>query len=45
MKIAIDARMINESGIGRYLRNLLENLQELDEENEYFILLLKKDFI
>ncbi|QQG43441.1 MAG: glycosyltransferase family 4 protein [Candidatus Daviesbacteria bacterium] len=43
MRIAIDARLINESGIGRYLRNLLQELQTLDQTNEYFILLLQKD--
>lgn len=44
MKIAIDARMYQESGIGRYIRNLLTQLQKLDFENEYFILLTKNDF-
>jgi len=44
MKIVIDARMWAESGIGRYIRNLVNELQELDHENEYFVLLLKKDF-
>mgnify|MGYP001606309806 CR=1 FL=1 len=43
-KIVIDGRMINESGIGRYLRNLISNLQVLDKKNKYHILLLKKDF-
>lgn len=43
MKIVIDARMYNESGIGRYIRNLISELQILDHENEYFILLLQKD--
>lgn len=44
MKIVIDARMYQESGIGRYLRNLIGQLQEQDTENNYLILLLKKDF-
>lgn len=43
-KIIIDGRMYNESGIGRYIRNLTAYLQLLDKENEYFILHLKKDF-
>ncbi|MDO8638480.1 MAG: glycosyltransferase family 1 protein [Candidatus Daviesbacteria bacterium] len=43
MKIVIDGRLINESGIGRYLRNLIGQLQVLDSRNEYFILLLQKD--
>ena len=41
MKIAIDARMYQESGIGRYIRNLIN---KLDGKNEYFILLSKNDF-
>lgn len=44
MKIVIDARMINESGIGRYIRNLINELQKLDQQNDYYILHLKKDF-
>lgn len=43
MRICIDGRLINESGIGRYIRNLLANLSEIDNENKYFILLKKKD--
>lgn len=43
MKIAIDARMYNESGIGRYIRNLICNLQIIDKKNEYFILHLQND--
>lgn len=38
MRIAIDGRMYQESGIGRYLRNLLENLKVIDRDNEYYIL-------
>ncbi|MDO8573328.1 MAG: glycosyltransferase family 1 protein [Candidatus Daviesbacteria bacterium] len=43
MKIAIDARMYAESGIGRYIRNLIFNLQGLDTKNQYFILHPKND--
>ena len=43
MRICIDGRLINESGIGRYIRNLLANISIIDEKNEYFILLKKKD--
>lgn len=45
MRIGIDARMVNESGIGRYLRNLLVHLQKLDKDNEYYIFLRKEDFL
>ena len=43
MKIGIDARFYNESGVGRYLRNLIQELKDLDKNNEYFIFLLPKD--
>lgn len=43
MKIAIDARIIRSS-TGRYVERLLHYLQEIDHENEYVILLDKKDF-
>ena len=44
MRIGIDARLYSESGIGRYIRNLLKYLQKLDSNNDYFVFLLKKDF-
>lgn len=44
MKIGIDARLYQESGIGRYIRNLLFYLQQLDTKNEYYVFLLTKDF-
>ncbi|MBU1000204.1 glycosyltransferase family 4 protein [Patescibacteria group bacterium] len=44
MRIVIDGRMLNESGIGRYIRNLINNLAILDKESEYFILHLKEDY-
>lgn len=44
MRIVIDARLWSESGIGRYIRNLVGQLQKLDHENDYFILHLKKDY-
>src|SRR5207245_1964241 len=43
MKIAIDARIIYTS-TGRYVERLLHHLQLIDDENDYVILLLKKDF-
>ena len=43
MTICIDGRLINESGIGRYIRNLLSNLSEIDKSNNYKILLKKSD--
>ena len=40
--ITIDARIINSS-TGRYIERLLHYLQQIDDTNEYSILLLKKD--
>jgi len=39
MKIGIDARLIGETGIGRYIRNLLTELGRLDEQNSYVVFL------
>ncbi len=44
MRIAVDGRMYQESGIGRYIRNLISNLQILDRKNEYFILHKSSDY-
>ncbi len=44
MKIGIDARLWNESGVGRYTRNLVTNLQVLDKNNEYILFVLNKDY-
>lgn len=38
MRIGIDCRMINESGVGRYIKNLTENLAKIDTENQYFFI-------
>ncbi len=42
MHIAIDARVIN-SGTGTYVVKLLDNLQEIDKENQYTVLVPTKD--
>lgn len=44
MKIGIDARLWNESGVGRYLRNLVTELGELDKKNEYVLFFKKAEF-
>lgn len=43
MRIGIDARLWSEAGVGRYIRNLVRELSKIDHENEYFLLLLKKN--
>lgn len=44
MRIVIDARLWSESGLGRYIRNLVAELQRIDKTNNYYILHLVKDF-
>lgn len=39
MRIAIDARMITYTGIGRYTQNLIANLAKIDKKNSYNILI------
>jgi glycosyltransferase involved in cell wall biosynthesis len=41
MRIGIDARLWNETGVGRYIRNLVWNLQELDKTNQYVLFVSK----
>lgn len=43
MKIGIDCRLWNESGVGRYTRNLVKELQILDKNNSYSLFVLSKD--
>lgn len=43
MKIGIDCRLWSESGVGRYIRNLVENLRLIDKKNEYVLFILTKD--
>src|SRR3990167_6567713 len=45
-KIAIDARFLGPSGtgIGKYTEKLIENLETVDHENEYFIILRDANF-
>ena len=46
MKIGIDARFLGPegAGIGRYVENLLLNLEKIDQKNEYRIFLKKSNF-
>ena len=44
MKIIIDARMLFWTGIGRYTRALLDELQVLDTANEYLVLVRRADW-
>lgn len=44
MRIGIDARLYNQTGVGRYIRNLISHLEILDKKNEYFIYLRKEEY-
>lgn len=44
MRIGIDARLIEETGVGRYIRHLVYELSHLDTTNEYVIFLRKKKY-
>jgi glycosyltransferase involved in cell wall biosynthesis len=43
MRIGIDARLWSESGIGRYIRNLVVNLAKIDKKNSYVIFILQEN--
>ncbi len=44
MKIGIDARLWSETGVGRYIRNLVKELQVTDKKNEYILFVRKADY-
>lgn len=43
-KIGIDARLWSETGVGRYIRNLVQNLHQNDTQTTYVLFILDKDF-
>jgi glycosyltransferase involved in cell wall biosynthesis len=43
MKILIDGRFIKQTGIGRYIEEMLEQILLLDTKNEYVLLIREKD--
>ncbi len=44
MKIGIDARLISQSGVGRYIRNLIRELSRIDRKNRYVVFLYTDAF-
>lgn len=44
MRIGIDCRMWQQTGIGRYIRNIVKQLAELDPHNEYILFVLPNDY-
>lgn len=45
MRIGIDCRLWNESGVGRYTRNLISELAKIDKKNEYVLFFRSKEFM
>lgn len=43
-RIGIDARLYSQTGVGRYIRNLLENLSTLSTDNEYVVFVNDEDW-
>jgi glycosyltransferase involved in cell wall biosynthesis len=44
MKIGIDGRLWGETGVGRYIRNLVTELSVIDKTNEYVLFVRKRDY-
>lgn len=44
MRIGIDARLWYETGVGRYIRALVNNLASIDKKNQYILFLKKNAF-
>lgn len=43
MRIGIDARLWDQTGVGRYIRNLCINLQKIDKKNRYTLFVRNND--
>lgn len=43
MRIGIDGRLWSQTGVGRYIRNLVINLSNIDKKNSYVIFVGSKD--
>ena len=43
MKIGIDGRLWSQTGVGRYLQQLVTNLAKIDKENYYILFLRQKE--
>ena len=44
MKIGIDCRLWYETGVGRYIRNLVDELSMIDTKNDYILFFRKDEF-
>src|ERR1035437_10231208 len=44
MRIGIDCRLWKQTGVGRYTKNIVLNLQKIDEKNKYFLFVRTEDY-
>ena len=44
MKIGIDCRLWNQTGVGRYIRNLVAELSKIDRGNQYVLFFCQEEF-
>ncbi len=44
MRVGIDARLWNQTGVGRYTRNLVYNLLKIDKKNSYVLFVREQDY-
>lgn len=44
MRIGIDVRLWNETGVGRYIRNLVKELAKIDKTNQYILFFRQSEF-
>ena len=44
MRIGIDCRFWSQTGVGRYTRNLVLELQKIDKKNQYVLFVLPQDY-
>lgn len=44
MRIGIDTRLWHETGVGRYIRNLVKELGKLDNKNQYVLFFRKEEY-
>lgn len=45
LKIGIDARSLHYEGVGRYTRELIKHLSQIDSENEYIVYFSSKKYL
>ena len=43
MRIGIDCRLWHQTGVGRYISNLVINLKKIDSKNDYVLFVRKED--